>query len=130
MPDHLEVPMSRPFALFAVVSAVFVSSPAVAQDRCPVELTEAAAELQAARKAHVDARAALYDDDWKARLSMANDRDAEMALHKDAKDAVGETRRARRDARRELRDVKAEHRDAPATCVSRTWTLFPSSRRA
>ena len=35
-----------------------------------------------------------------------------------------------RDARRELRDVKAEHRDAPATCVSRTWTLFPSSRRA
>jgi len=100
-----------------VTLALFVSTPALAQDACPVELTRAEASLEVAREAHQDARADLYDDNWKARLSMARDRDEELAHLEEAQETVDETRRERRAARRALRSARRTHPDADS-CVS------------
>jgi len=117
----------------SVASVLFLGAPAHAQEQCPVELTEAAADLDEARSAHQDARTALFDDNWKARLSMANDRDAEMALHAEAKADVKRLRQDRREARRTLRAVRSDV-GGSASCLSSSssasmWTRLVASIR-
>lgn len=97
----------------AILASLLFTAPAFAGDTCPAELQEAATSLDEARAAFKDARAALDDTNWFSRIARADDRDVEIALHREAEKAFIERRRERRDARRGFREARRANRDAP-----------------
>ncbi len=83
-----------------ILASLLFAAPAFAGDTCPAELQQAATSLDEARAAYKDARETLDETNWFSRIARADDRDVEIALHREAEKALIERRLERRHARR------------------------------